>query len=128
MDKKIEALLSEARACGGNGDVFRARSLLDNAEIIKEQRRQKEEELKEATMETESKVTVCEVCTAVIRMSDLEGRMSEHQAGRQHVAYLKMREVFETLKSTGIAAKRAKPSRGKPKSFSGFVRRLEPLE
>jgi hypothetical protein len=35
MDKKIEALLNEARACGVNGVVFRARSLLDNAVIIK---------------------------------------------------------------------------------------------
>jgi hypothetical protein len=126
MDKKIDALLKEARACGANGDVFRARSLLDNAEIVKEQRAQKEQELKDAT--TESKVTVCEICTAVIKQSDLDGRMTEHQAGRQHAAYARMREVFETLKSTGIVAKRTKIVAGKPsKPFSTIVRRLEPL-
>jgi hypothetical protein len=128
MDKKIEALLTESRSCGANGDVVRARSFLDNAEIVKEQRAAKEQELVKATMETDSKVTICEICTAVIRQSDMEGRMAEHIVGRQHLAYLKMREVFETLKSGGIVGKRLKGRRSSSRPFGGMVRRLEPLD
>jgi hypothetical protein len=128
MDRRIHALLDESRECGKNGDVIRARSLLDNAEIIKEQRLGKEQELMKTTMEADSKVTICEVCTAVIRQSDMEGRMAEHNVGRQHLAYMKMRETFETLKSAGIVGSRMKGRRAKPRTPSGATRMLQELD
>lgn len=127
MTKKIKNLLEEARRCGMDGDVERARALLSSAEIVKEQMAQKEQELKEADPEQDSKVTVCEVCTAVIRQCDMDGRMEEHRQGRQHVAYLKMRDVFETLKSTGVVGSKTKPRRIHSSHTDVFVRRLEPL-
>lgn len=128
MTKKIKSLLEESRNCGLRGEVERARALLNSAEIIKEQMEQKEHELREADPEHNSKVTVCEVCTAVIRQSDMDGRMEEHRQGRQHVAFLKMRDVFETLKSTGIVNSRTRTKRPRSSPSEGFVRHMEVLD
>jgi hypothetical protein len=128
MDKTIRNLLEECRKCGAEGDVSRARSLLDKAEIVKEQRSTMEQDLMKTAMEQESKVAVCEVCTAVIKQSDMEGRMAEHNIGRQHLAYLKMREVFETLKSTGIVSNRSRGKKTVKPKPSGSLRKLQELD
>ena len=127
MSKKIKNLLDESRKCGMAGEVARARTLLDQADVVKEQMAQKEQELMQEAPEQDSKITICEVCTAVIRQSDMEGRMAEHNVGRQHLAYLKMREVFETLKSSGIVSSRSKTKR-RSASVLTTVRRLQPLD
>lgn len=126
MSKKIKSLIDESRKCGLAGEVSKARMLLDQADIVKEQMAQKEQELVQETPEQDSKIVVCEVCTAVIRQSDMDGRMAEHKVGRQHLAYVKMREVFETLKSSGIVSSRGKTKK-RPMSASA-VRRLQPLD
>lgn len=126
MSKKIKALLEESRRCGLAGEVSKARTLLDQADIVKEQMSQKEQELLQETPEQDAKITVCEVCTAVIRQSDMEGRMAEHNVGRQHLAYVKMREVFETLKSAGIVSSRTKAR--KRGTATANMRRLQPLD
>ena len=128
-DKTIKELLEKSRQAGLNGDVTKAYSYLDQAELYREQRSKKEYELQKRGSEKELRITVCEVCTAVIRQSDLEGRMEEHVAGRQHKAFLKMREVFENLKSAGIVNKRnsGKIARQGKRKFQS-VRKLVPLD
>jgi hypothetical protein len=129
MDTTMQNLLNECRKSGLDSQVSRARSLLDRVHLVKEQRAAAEQELMKSAMEQESKVAVCEVCTAVIKQSDMEGRMAEHNVGRQHMAYLKMREVFETLKSTGIVSSRSKGKRSsKARPFGSMARKLQELD
>lgn len=128
-DAQIKDFLEKSRKAGLNGDVNQAFSYLDQAELVREQRAKKEYELQKRGTDKELRITVCEVCTAVIKQSDLEGRMEEHVAGRQHKAFLKMREVFESLKSAGIVNKRNsnKIARQGKKKFQS-VRKLVPLD
>ncbi|KAH0791653.1 putative RNA-binding protein Luc7-like 2 [Histomonas meleagridis] len=128
MEKRAKALLEQCRECGVNGDVARARALYDNADTVKQQYLNKEDELRKINAEKESKITICEVCTAVIKQSDMEGRMAEHVEGRQHKAYLKMREVFETLKSAGVVSKRRRSSPGYRSRRASSERILQPLD
>jgi hypothetical protein len=128
MDSTIQNLLNECRKCGIENHVSRACGLLDRVNLVKEQRTAAKQELMNA-MEQKSKVVVCEVCTAVIKQSDMEGRMAEHSIGRQHVAYLRMREVFETLKSAGIVSNRTKGKKSwKTTPFSSMARKLQELD
>jgi len=135
FDIKINDLLKKSYELGKNGDVNKAVNTLNEADILRQKRKIKEQELMKTTFDKYQKVRICEVCSAVIQNSDLDGRMEEHNVGRQHVAYLKMREVFETLKSAGLASNKnrrvsvynQKPEENK-KVASNLIRRLTPLE
>ena len=127
-DQQIRELLSKSRECGVHDDVAKSIAYLEQAEVVREQRAQLEQDLAKTGADKESRVYVCEVCTAVIKQSDMEGRMEEHYAGRQHKAFLKVREVFETLKSAGIINKRRPPRRGERRKGYIPTRRLMPLD
>ncbi|OHS98606.1 hypothetical protein TRFO_34970 [Tritrichomonas foetus] len=128
-DAQIADLIEKSRQAGINNEIAKAMAYLDQAELIREQRTTKEFELMKRGEDKESRIHVCEVCTAVIKQSDMEGRMEEHVAGRQHKAYLKLRETFENLKSAGIINKRrSSRKRREGRKGSGPVRRLQPLE
>ena len=127
-DKEIKDLLERSRKAGLDGNVEQSFKLLRDAELLREQRKNKEYELQKRGEEKELRIVVCEVCTAVIKQSDLPGRMDEHVRGRQHIAYKKMREVFENLKSAGVVSKRnVGKFQRKEKSFA-TTRKLVPLE
>lgn len=128
MDKEVKELLVKCRECGVNGDVTKARAIYDQIDIRKQQYTAKEDELRKIHAEKESKITICEVCTAVIKQSDMEGRMDEHVIGRQHLAFKKMREVFENLKSSGIVSQRRRGEYGYKPNRKGNVRQLQPLD
>ena len=132
LDSRIHYLLDSSRKHGENGEVSIALSELSEVDSLRRKRKQKEQELMRQTQEKERQVHVCEICTAVIQQSDQEGRMAEHNLGRQHVAYMTIRETHEMLKSKGVVSKRYKYGNAPlPRSkviTSGSVRRLVPLD
>ena len=130
LELKINNLLRSSREHGKNGDVDLAISELNEADIIRKRITQKEQELMKQTQERDRQVHVCDVCTAVIQQSDQEGRMAEHNVGRQHVAFMKIRECYEMLKSNGVVSKRRNETTRSNRliGMGPSVRRLVPLD
>lgn len=128
---EMNNLLKDCRRRGSQGKVSEALSILFRAEIVKEQYANKEAELMKIQQEKEQNLVICEVCTAVIKQADMEGRMEDHCRGRQHQAFAKMRETFENLKSAGIISKK-KNSRFNRRRSSEYgpppIRKLVPLD
>lgn len=133
MDSKIDTLLRSSREHGLNGEVMRALSEMNEAELIREARKQRETELNKSSVQNEQRIFICEVCTAVIQRSDEHTKMADHVLGRQHIAYTKIRETHEMLKSNGLVSKRHRSGpiggvRSRISASALSVRRLVPLD
>lgn len=120
-DAQILDLINKAREAGLRDEVNTARAYLEQAEKLKEQRKKIEHDIQKALRENERRIEVCEVCTAVIKQCDKEGRMDEHNAGRQHQAFKKIRETFETLKAEGVASRSRRTNRAPPSSIRNRI-------
>ncbi|EAY02368.1 hypothetical protein TVAG_030410 [Trichomonas vaginalis G3] len=133
LDTKIDRLMRSSREHGLAGEVLRAMSEMNEAQLLVETRKSKEQELLKNSIDKEQKIHICDVCTAVIQRADMDNRMEDHVLGRQHQAYVKIRETYEMLKSQGLVSKKHRSGPGIPiRSRMGAqalqVRRLVPLD
>lgn len=100
-EKKIEEALLEIEALGAQGFVSDALKALSKLENLKNEREMLIASLKKLEeSESERRMTLCEICGAMLLAKDVEKRMVTHNEGKLHQGYAKIKEALEEYEAT----------------------------
>lgn len=102
MEKDINKKIDESRILGLNGNVVQAKVKYIETQNAIQAKQEKEKEIIEQIMDKERNVHICLDCTAVIKLYAEDGKFEQHKLGKQHLAFIAMRESYEYLKNKGI--------------------------
>lgn len=98
MNNRIDSLRANARRDALQGRVLKAYSDMVQADTLIEQKKKRE---KDVIKKQDERVYVCEECSAIVRNYDAGSSIQLHKNGRQHQAFLIMRETLQKLKAKG---------------------------
>ncbi|KAH7732002.1 Protein C50D2.8 [Aphelenchoides avenae] len=101
LDQEIAKLLAEAEQHGATGAIVKSQECTEQAEKLTEEK----EELKKSLIgaltrpgDTGAKpMEVCETCACFLIIGDVQQRIDEHMAGKQHVGFAKIAETIKEL-------------------------------
>ncbi|KAH9907276.1 LUC7 protein [Xylariomycetidae sp. FL2044] len=101
LSSSIAAGLQEVAVLGELGDVARAYDEFFRVAQARQQKAERERELK-ALSDTSGpsghqKLQVCDVCGAYLSRLDNDRRLADHFYGKMHLGYAQMRKTYETL-------------------------------
>ncbi|KAJ3129557.1 putative RNA-binding protein Luc7-like 1 [Nowakowskiella sp. JEL0407] len=147
ITSEVTALNEQIELLGESGDLEKSVKLLSGVEERMELIRRKELEIKNHTEylkgSQENKLRVCEVCAAMLSVSDNDRRLADHFSGRMHQGHVllrnKFKELSEVLKKDGELTRREeqnsrdvyysrKSSYERRRSRSPQHRQIDPLD
>ncbi|GAM26694.1 hypothetical protein SAMD00019534_098690 [Acytostelium subglobosum LB1] len=92
-DDKIKELLKKAEELGEEGQITEAQELMAQAERLKIIKAELERE--EESKSHDKKMSVCDICGALLFTGDKEKRSMSHLEGKKHIGYDKIRTHME---------------------------------
>ncbi|GMT21192.1 hypothetical protein PFISCL1PPCAC_12489, partial [Pristionchus fissidentatus] len=105
--KKIDEKMEEAEKAGGEGNVNLAQSLVQEADKLREERDQCDEEgrklleryhhLEDVANSLNKPMKVCQICGCFMLVNDAQSRIDDHFSGKLHIAYATIRDIIESL-------------------------------
>ncbi|KAM9952972.1 hypothetical protein ACTFIR_008030 [Dictyostelium discoideum] len=102
LDLKIQELLKKAEELGEEGQITEAQALMTEADELKNQK--VELEKIEQEKNENKRMSVCEICGALLFVGDKEKRSISHLEGKKHIGFQKIREVMEEYYKSGRRA------------------------
>eukprot|EP01133_Synstelium_polycarpum_P012914 gene12914-15169_t len=88
LDDRIQAMLKKAEELGEEGQITEAQELMEQAEKLKEEK--SEIEKAEEAKAHDKKMSVCDICGALLFVGDKEKRSMSHLEGKKHDISLKL--------------------------------------
>ncbi|CAF0811110.1 unnamed protein product [Brachionus calyciflorus] len=99
LKEKINALIKEAESLGEEGRIDEAQEALERCEVVKAECKTHETQLELAIHNAETKqMEVCNICGSFLIINDAQSRIEEHNAGKQHQGYAKLRSALEDIR------------------------------
>ncbi|RKP13023.1 hypothetical protein BJ684DRAFT_5521, partial [Piptocephalis cylindrospora] len=102
LTTEITDMTGEVERWAEGGRVDEALRALQKTEDLRNQRTQKEEQLRrmgvEGTGQVSQKLRVCEVCSAYLSILDTDARLADHFIGKLHMGYKEIRDRYEELR------------------------------
>ncbi|KAK5582862.1 hypothetical protein RB653_004451 [Dictyostelium firmibasis] len=102
LDLKIQELLKKAEELGEEGQITEAQTLMTEADELKNQKIELEKIEQEKN--ENKRMSVCEICGALLFVGDKEKRSISHLEGKKHIGFQKIREVMEEYYKSGRRA------------------------
>ena len=90
IDAQLPPLVASAERLGEEGEVTRAHEAMAQADALRREREQLMVQMKDAV--NERRMTTCEVCGALLVVGDTEQRLQAHKDGKQHLAFIQIRD------------------------------------
>ena len=90
IDAQLPPLVASAERLGEEGEVTRAHEAMAQADALRREREQLMVQMKDAV--NERRMTTCEVCGALLVVGDTEQRLQAHKEGKQHLAFIQIRD------------------------------------
>ena len=90
IDAQLPPLVASAERLGDEGEVTRAHEAMAQADALRREREQLMVQMKDAV--NERRMTTCEVCGALLVVGDTEQRIQAHKDGKQHLAFIQIRD------------------------------------
>lgn len=90
IDAQLPPLVASAERLGEEGEVTRAHEAMVQADALRREREQLMVQMKDAV--NERRMTTCEVCGALLVVGDTEQRLQAHKDGKQHLAFIQIRD------------------------------------
>lgn len=105
LKEKINALIKEAESLGEEGRIEEAQETLERCETFKAECKTLETQLEIALHNAETKqMEVCNVCGSFLIVNDAQSRIEEHNSGKQHQGYAKLRSALEDIRKKRLEA------------------------
>ncbi|EFA74505.1 putative U1 small nuclear ribonucleoparticle-associated protein [Heterostelium album PN500] len=98
MEERIQALLKKSEELGEEGQITEAQDMMTQAEDLKKQKA--EMQIEEDARSHDKKMSVCDICGALLFVGDKEKRSMSHLEGKKHVGYAKLRAHMEEYYKT----------------------------
>ncbi|KAF2078622.1 hypothetical protein CYY_000122 [Polysphondylium violaceum] len=98
LDEKIQKLLKEAEELGEEGQITEAQNLMTSAEELKTEKAELEKAINEKN--ENKKMSVCEICGALLFVGDKEKRSISHLEGKKHIGFAKIRSFMDEYYQT----------------------------
>ena len=90
-------MIKRAERLGEEGHIEEAQMTLEESEKLKAECKQLEAQLENGSHE-HKQMEVCDVCGSFLIVNDAQSRIEEHNSGKQHMGYSKLRSALENLK------------------------------
>eukprot|EP01132_Coremiostelium_polycephalum_P002785 gene2785-3460_t len=100
LDTKIENYLKQAEELGEEGQITEAQNLMDEVEKLKTEKAELQR-INEENAEDKKKMSVCDICGALLFIGDKEKRSISHLEGKKHIGFQKIRSVMEEYYKSG---------------------------
>ena len=105
LTEKINQLVTQAEAAGTAGDIEEAQGFLKLCDQLKSERQELKIQIGMKTTKTapgfaeNRALDVCDVCGTFLQAGsrDKKAKMEEHEGGKQHIGYSKLRATIERL-------------------------------
>uniref|UniRef100_A0A0N5AYB9 Mre11_DNA_bind domain-containing protein n=1 Tax=Syphacia muris TaxID=451379 RepID=A0A0N5AYB9_9BILA len=107
LSAKISECMEKAETLGAQGKVDEAKEAVRQAEKFKQERAALDRLLTQSTNPTNhiedlanqlsKPMEVCQVCGCFMLVNDVQQRIDDHYAGKQHMAYAKIRSTIEEM-------------------------------
>ncbi|PWZ02176.1 LUC7-domain-containing protein [Testicularia cyperi] len=98
IEAALASAMAEVESLGEQGKIEESLAELQKADALKEEKKQKEEELHKAQENSgasgHQKLRVCDVCGAYLSILDSDRRLADHFGGKMHLGYLRLREMI----------------------------------
>ncbi|OLL24275.1 U1 snRNP-associated protein usp106 [Neolecta irregularis DAH-3] len=113
IEKTIISQLEEVEVLGETGEVLKAIEEYHKVEKYKQDRTEKEKDLRGVTdnqnSSTQQKLQVCDICAAYLSRLDNDRRLADHFWGKLHMGHKIIRETYQQLSKE--LSKRTEPPR-----------------
>ncbi|CAF1227547.1 unnamed protein product [Adineta ricciae] len=115
ISDEITSYVLKSEELGNACQIDEAQHVLSQCEELREQKNNLELQLNEEIVRTESNksMEVCSVCGSFLVIGDIQSRVDEHNSGKQHAGYAKIRATLEAIakrKSEALEKERTESS------------------
>ncbi|UJR15359.1 hypothetical protein I4U23_002308 [Adineta vaga] len=99
LGDKITSYVLESEELGNACRIDEAQQVLSQCEDMREEKMKLEMQLAEeqANAEMNKAMEVCSICGSFLIVGDIQSRIDEHNSGKQHAGYAKIRASLEAL-------------------------------
>ncbi|CAF1195409.1 unnamed protein product [Rotaria sordida] len=99
LEEKITSHVLKSEQLGNDCRIDEAQQVLNECEEMREEKKNLETQLAEeqANADMNKAMEVCTVCGSFLIVGDIQSRLDEHNSGKQHAGYAKIRATLEDL-------------------------------
>ncbi|CAF2696857.1 unnamed protein product [Rotaria sp. Silwood2] len=99
LEEKITSHVLKSEQLGNDCRIDEAQQVLNECEEMREEKKKLEMQLAEeqANADMNKAMEVCTVCGSFLIVGDIQSRLDEHNSGKQHAGYAKIRATLEEL-------------------------------
>jgi len=99
LDEKITSHVLKSESLGNDCRIDEAQEVLNECEEMREEKKKLEMQLADEQINSDMNkpMEVCIVCGSFLIVGDIQSRLDEHNSGKQHAGYAKIRATLEEL-------------------------------
>ncbi|CAF4212707.1 unnamed protein product [Rotaria socialis] len=103
LEEKITSHVLKSEQLGNDCRIDEAQQVLNQCEEMREEKATLETQLAEeqANADMNKAMEVCTVCGSFLIVGDIQSRLDEHNSGKQHAGYAKIRATLDDLIVSG---------------------------